>query len=210
MRWLLAPGFACTSMLWRHFEEHCPDVEGCPVVWPEGLTTVSSAADHLLARIEATDPDVVVGHSMGGVLALALAVEGRHDRPMIIVDAFLNFPPPFFRNFVHENEALEAEVKAMLEPEKARRTALQAALQAWEDPPDWIQACHATGAAFIYGGRGAPDDATVIDHLGWPPGSAAGVPLAVLPRTSHMMMLERPAAFYARVRRLVAQLVAPR
>lgn len=80
-RLVLVHGFLATSRLWgrvarllaSEFDVVAPDLPGHGSARAAGPLSLQRAVDHLAPLLEASAPVVVVGHSMGAIVALALA-----------------------------------------------------------------------------------------------------------------------------------------
>lgn len=190
MRLLFLPGFACGAWVWERARPALEARWECSFAdWPkqtEAFDSLELYADWL----GRPDADAVVGHSMGGLLALMTG------RPAVLVDTFLLPPGPFFQNqFVPGT------------PELLRRQAaerLRADIPRFH--PDLRERLRSTDcsslalrrgapAAALYGMRESRDEAEVLAALGWPEGLKAKVPVKLVPEAAHFLMLEQPDAF---------------
>ncbi len=172
---LVLPGYACTAQIWRLVRAEL-DVyyEITWVDWPRTLTpefhTVEAFASWLRRTIRLMDYDFVVGHSMGGLVALELAkVDRGFIRQIVLVETFLRSPGPFFQNLFlgKAPPGEESLIRAMLEQEKVNYSPrLREALQ----QVDVSQAAARLEAKVdaIYGDRGFEDEGRVQQELGWP------------------------------------------
>lgn len=208
---MFVPGLACRRDIFERAQTYLPDID--PVVlewpWPEELETIDDAASWLSEQIEAHEARGLVGHSLGGFVAMHLFGHLGHQPsiPLIIADTFMVDPHPFFRNHLWDPDAaLQGRVVEMLEAERPRFPRLRAAAMGHVETDAWREAAVGTGAGFIYGGRGGDYSAAEIARLAGLPAGATN-PVRVIDRTSHFLMLEAPAAFYGAVADLMS---APR
>jgi len=199
---LFVPGLCCRSEIWNGATALLPgvDVVALDWPWPERLRSYDDAADWLAGEIRVHRPQFVVGHSLGGVVALHLCGgQPSTGWALVVVDAFLVTPHPFFRNHVWlPAPELRHRVATMLAEERARYPILREVAAA-DDPPGWSDRLLAARATFIYGGRSG-------EHAPAALGALAGVPagegrdVRVVPDAAHFPMLERPEDFYATLR----------
>lgn len=203
MKALFIPGLCCRSEIWERAAACLPgvDVVALDWPWPERIRSYDEAADWLGGEIRRHDPQLVVGHSFGGVIALHLAARAgsRPDWSLVVVDAFLVTPHPFFRNHVWlPAPELRERIARMIADERPRFPILREVATA-EDPAGWRERVLSRPARYLFGGRsGERDAATLGEWAGVP--AAAGHEVRVIPETAHFPMLERPDVFYATLR----------
>ncbi len=207
------PGFACRSWVW---EKCMPLLRGREVVlvdWPEdqtpGWRTLQDYADWLasargpaLARASA-----VVGHSMGGLLALMLSGRGAAPRARaVLVDAHLSPAAPFYRTTFapSTDEAVRRRGIEMVrqalpryDPLLGQRLKTESFLNLAED------AVGAFGA--IYGGRGSGEEEASA-NLRWPERLRKKAILRIVPNSAHFPMLETPESFVAALEGILSAL----
>lgn len=203
MKLLCVPGLACSSDIFEHAARYLPEVQLAFAEWPlpERLDSLNAVARWVGAQIDAVGAQAVLGHSLGGLATLHLGVmeSGRSRLKRVIADTFLAEPHPMFRTYVWDAPEVAARVEAMLDRLRPQFPRLRAAAMAFEETADWVDAALASGAAFIYGGRGGGvSDRSLAIRAGIPPDATN--PVAVVPGTGHFLMLESPAAFYGHVR----------
>jgi pimeloyl-ACP methyl ester carboxylesterase len=200
---LFVPGLCCRSEIWAAASTLLPgvDVAALDWPWPERIRSYDDGADWLADAIRAHDARFVVGHSFGGIVALHLRAQSPQPRAwsLVVVDAFLVRPDPFFRNHVWQAAPeLRERVAAMLAEERARFPLLREVATA-DDPPQWRERALATRAAYVYGGRSDAHAAATLGEMAGVP-AGAGHDVRVVPGASHFPMLERPQEFYATLR----------
>lgn len=105
---LLLHGWVSSSRMWRatltvlgeHFRCWAPDLPGCgdsPLPTPESTPTLADDRAAVAAFCAALDlrPYAIIGHSLGGLLALSLAIESQHggEQPGCCERLILLAPP---------------------------------------------------------------------------------------------------------------------
>jgi len=194
---LLLPGYACTSQIWRLVRpELDADYDITWVDWPRELTpgfhTVEAFASWLRRTIRLIDFDFVVGHSMGGLVALELAKMDRgFIRQIVLIETFLRSPAPFFQNIFNGNAPQQEErfIRDMLEREKLNYSPrLREALQQVDVSKAAASLEQKVDA--IYGDRGCGEPLRVIQELAWPSELRQRVEISVVPNASHFPMIE--------------------
>ena len=196
---MFVPGLCCRSGIWDQAGAHLPgvDVVALDWPWPERLRSYDDGAAWLADEIHAHRPQFVVGHSLGGAIALHLCSRTRPRREwsLAVVETFLVTPNAFFRNHVWQPApALRERIAAMLSEERTRFPILRE-VAVREEPPQWRERALAVRAAYIYGGRSGEHPPASLGELAGVP-TSAGHDVRAVPGTSHFPMLERPEEFY--------------
>jgi pimeloyl-ACP methyl ester carboxylesterase len=211
---LMLPGFACRGWIWNEVRKNLgDDYEVTAVDWPDRLTadfvTLGDFGDWLAAEYgrELSSCRTMVGHSMGGLIALLMASSGRTAaQKVILVESFLTAPSSFFRNIVAPG--CPAEIRLRLQrmlderwPHFSER--LQTELKT-ADHQALLRNVNIPVSA-IYADRGSADRNTVMENLGWPDWIRARVQVEVVRNAGHFPMVENPDETAAILRRLLAE-----
>ena len=213
MKGLFVPGLCCRSEIWDEARTFLQGIEVLALdwPWPEEIASYDDGARWLANEIAAHRPHFVVGHSLGGLIALHLRshLQAPPDWRLVIVDTFLVTPHPFFRNHVWQPApALRDRVATMLAEERPRFPILRQ-LAASEDLPQWPARLLTPRATYIYGGRSDAYSAASLGEMAGVPASS-GHDVHTVPGTSHFPMLERPDAFSATLADILQAADAPR
>jgi pimeloyl-ACP methyl ester carboxylesterase len=154
---ILIPGYASSGDTWKTTVARYQDKYTCHVVTLAGFAGVAPIPQPLLAtvrtelaayiRSQKLDHPVVVGHSLGGTLALALAVDHPDlVGPLVIVDSL-----PFLAGAQFQVKTLE-DAKPMIAGMKAMM-----ASQTKQQYDDFVR----SGVATNFMAKGAEDLATI-------------------------------------------------
>lgn len=210
---ILLPGMACRSWIWDDVSRDLgADHEIIPVDWPERLTpgfeTPEDFSDWLVAAFarQSFPRRVIIGHSLGGLVALAAVSSGRIPaEAVILVESFLVAPPPFFRNMVAPScpPDLRLRLETMLNAESARYSERSRTRLRTTDHAALLRNVSIPVTA-LYGDRGSADRDAVAGNLGWPEWIASKVPVEVVPNAGHFPMVENPPETTAILRRILA------
>ena len=197
LKGLFLPGYACTSEIWQPVRAELDRVyEAAYVDWPveqvSAFHAVSAFTEWTAAAFDLRQYDFVVGHSIGGVVALELAgrAQARVSR-VVLLETFLRPPPPFFRNLALAPDQARA-VRQMMTRQRVRYSPLlREALQVVDRGVPLADLQARLYAA--YGDRGCGDPGQTIRELGWPADLSARITVAVVAQACHFPMIENPA-----------------
>lgn len=194
---LVLPGYACTSQIWGSIRTQMDAIYDMAWVdWPRELTpgfhSVSAFTDWLYPSARQMRYDFVIGHSMGGLVALELAQ--RHKvlrRKVVLIETFLLPPGPFFRSLFLNSARIEdvQPINDMLERERGfyslelQETLKQGNLS--------LRICN-LGTHFhaIYGDRGCDNPDHVVRELAWSQELRHWGDVAVIRNACHFPMIE--------------------
>lgn len=195
------PGYACTSAIWTPVLEQLPSrYRPILVDWPRGATPGFCTAGDFSAWLSGTYAgqhfDCLVGHSMGGLVALDLLSGEGHGAAarLVLVETFVTPPAPFFRNLVFDDQSPESfAIRSMLSLERPHYAPALADSLREVDMAARIAEL-AVPVHVIHGDRGCGDAERVRAELHWPASLASRLDLTVIPNACHFPMLENPIA----------------
>ncbi len=206
------PGFACPADTWLPCVENLQDRSNTRLVsWPTDLTpqfhSVRQFSDWLRLQVDATSSDMLVGHSLGGLVALDYARRSAETgHRVVLVESFLTRPSPFFQNLLMPNAApaLADRLTGMLQAEKPHYSE---ALREYLASADMIDEALEAGAPIhaIYGDRGCGDKEKVIAELNWPAQLRRRISIHVVENCCHFPMLESPIETARILRSIVSE-----
>jgi pimeloyl-ACP methyl ester carboxylesterase len=198
-RLLFLPGYACTDEIWKDISIYFDDdFDSISINWPGELTphfdTVRQFSDWFRTQYQFNQDDILVGHSLGGLVALDLITRiSNATSPTILVESFLTPPSPFFQNLLMPgvDPALTAWVTAMLQTQKQNYSCgLSIQLREVNLTNDVLD----TSAPIysIYGDRGNKDHDQVYAELNWSDTIRSRVDIKIVSNACHFPMLENP------------------
>jgi len=189
-----------------------PGIHLEPVDWPRertpGFHRVSDFAGWLVERYFPARIDFLIGHSMGGLVAIEYLAETAYSGiRLILVESFLTPPGPFFQNLVMAEFYPERQrsLKEMLQRERGYYSAgLQNWLKTCDDCED-ISRLLRLGIRIrcIYGDRGCRDRQQTARELAWPQPLNEQVPVDWVRDACHFPMLENPVEMAAILRQIL-------
>lgn len=164
MRGLLLYGAHCLPAIWEPLTKQLKEVEWDIVVYPHQLTsqaaTVGEITKWVFSKYQNKEYDFIIGHSMGGIIALEL-VSFYHMKckKICLLDTNIRPAKAFYRNLLLEENLQKygERVLTMLRSEAPFYSSdLMSALQEEFDYSDLVKKCKVPILAF-YGDRGRKD-----------------------------------------------------
>lgn len=203
MHGLFLYGLNCQPWVWDGIKDHLTDFDIDYAAYPRDVTIrCSSAAD--LAEwvfenhvVNHPPYDFILGHSMGGIIALHLSAKPEmHLQKTILVESFLKPTAPFYRNLMMESNkaTLGEKVYAMLKEEDVHYTmALKSSLKENFDYTKYLEQIHHPVYA-LYGDRGRKDYPFLLDDLNLNKEHLERLLIGFVDQCCHLPMLENPLA----------------
>ena len=200
MHILMLCGINCTRQIWDRMlpflsghDTVCPD-------YPHEMLRCAKSPDDVARWVQkiygSQSFDAVIGHSMGGILALRLAASGAVHVPEIIcLDTNMCPANAFYRNLMTpaHMKTFGPQVMRMFEQERPFvRPELTARLRENFDYTADVRALSQT-VHILYGDRQTPDYPNRISDLNLPPDIPERLDLRFVPDACHMLMMENPS-----------------
>ena len=194
---LVLPGYACSSQIWDSIRVQLDALYDVTWVdWPHELTagfhSVTAFADWLYPTTRQAHYDFVIGHSMGGLVALELA---QREKPMsqkiVLIETFLLPPNPFFQNLFLKSAQVEDSqlIIEMLDREKEYYSAkLQESLRQVDLRQLVVGLC--IKFHVLYGDRGCENPDHVMRELAWPQEIQHWADVMLVKNACHFPMIE--------------------
>ena len=199
MRLLMLYGVNCTVEIWNSMKPYLADYEVDYVEYPHEVTasatTVADITRWVYENYSVHSYDAVIGHSLGGVIALQLATDYRMKFDKIIyLDTNLKPAEAFYRNLMmpEHMEKYGEEILKMFEAQRPFYTKeLFETIQGEFDYTEYLLNISQKVYA-IYGDRGVQDYPGRINDLNLPENVLHKIDFRFIPNACHMMMIENP------------------
>lgn len=214
MKGLFLYGLKCRPWIWDQMRGDLADCDIEYVEYPEEVTRACMSVSELTAWVNeqylssGQAYDFVLGHSMGGLIALQLsALDGARFRKTIFVESFLKPSEPFYRNLMMETNmaTMGDRVLAMFSEEDVKYTPeLKASLK--EDFDYTGSLGHIANSVFgIYGDRGNHDRSLLLRNLNLDDQQLGKLDITFIHDSCHLPMLENPHELAQRILSILRQ-----
>jgi pimeloyl-ACP methyl ester carboxylesterase len=192
-------GYACTPWIWHRLTQYLtPPFDLQWVTWPTALLPhfhqVSDFVNWLLQdEIKNYHYDFILGHSMGGIVAIQMAAFLPKIKQVILLDSFITPPTRFFQNLFEPSisKELQNQIINMLNFEREHYS---------PKLPDNLRAINLSHSSFqlncqitaLYGDRGYSDLKQLTSQLRWSSELLDKIALYFVSNANHFPMLENP------------------
>lgn len=199
MRLLMLYGVHCTKEIWNYLSPYFCDFEMDYVEYPHEVTQKAKKVEDLTKWVYENYGhhcyDAVIGHSLGGIIALQLAANYKIKADKIIyLDTNLKPAHEFYRNLMTQENMKKygnAILKMMTEEKAFYTDELLRSIQADFDYTDLVNKISQNIYA-IYGDRGMPDYPARVQDLNLPEQTLTVLNLVFVHDSCHMAMVENP------------------
>lgn len=203
-RILVLNGYACKSWIWDEINSNIKGQYKLDIVeWPNGKVSTFHDFDSYVRWITSEvlntydKYDIIMGHSMGGLIALYLAKKFPEKiKDIILVESFVTPPNKFFQNLIHDEVSQDTinRVDKMLTKEK-KFYSKELPNQFRELDLTEILRTLPCNIHAIYGDRGVHDTVGVTSELKWNEYIKEKVKVCSIHNSCHFPMLENPMEF---------------
>lgn len=199
MRLMMLYGVNCTKEIWNHIHSFLDDFEIDYVEYPHEITknakTVEDITKWVYKNYRHHYYDAIIGHSLGGIIALELSANYKIKVDKIIyLDTNLKPANDFYKNLMTKKnmEKFGDVIFKMINEEKEFYTdELINSIQVNFDYSSLVNKVSQNIYA-IYGDRGVPNYASKIQDLNLPKQVLDKLNLIFIPNSCHMAMIENP------------------
>lgn len=203
MKLLMLYGVNCTNKVWDYFKSYLSECEVDYVEYPHEITLkateVIDISKWVYENYNHQHYDAVIGHSLGGIIALQLAsnFKMKFDK-LIYLDTNLKPANEFYRNLmtpVHMNEFGENIIAMFQEQRKFYTPKLFESIQEEFDYTNCLE--QITQEVYgIYGDRNQPEYRDKINDLNLSDETLKKVSLKFINNACHMIMMENPKQLF--------------
>ena len=210
MKGLFLYGANCTMDVWTRFKPFFDTPETRFIAYPHSITENARSISDITAWVyetyqNAQPLDFIIGHSMGGIIALQLATQHAFQcNRIILVESNLKPANPLYRNLMTEKniETFGDQIMAMIQNEAPFYcNALKRSLQEDFDYSDLVRQ-FAGQVHGIYGDRGVENYESRISDLCLDEDVEQRIQFHFVKDTCHMPMVENPEGLAAIVRQI--------
>lgn len=203
MRILLLYGVNCTSKIWDNLRPYLDSYEVVYVEYPHEITQRANDVDTISKWVYETyngQPyDAVIGHSLGGIVALQLASKYKMKfNKIIYLDTNLRPANEFYRNLMTVEHMTEYgnDVLTMFQEERKFYTSnLFKSIQEEFDYTKYLKELTQKVYA-IYGDRNRPEYKNKITDLNLSNEALSKLDFRFINDACHMIMIENPKKLY--------------
>lgn len=202
MRALFLYGANCTLDIWNNIRNEFKKIDCDFIAYPHDITMHATSVEDITKwvyqKIQDERYDFIVGHSMGGIIALELVANYKVlCKKLFLIESNLRPANEFYRNLMmpHNMEVYAETVLSMIRNEAPFYSEkLKESLQKEFDYTDYVRdiACEVYG---IYGDRGEKNYIKRIEDLCLDNDINQKIIFRFVEESCHMPMIENPKAF---------------
>ncbi|MGB8454605.1 MAG: hypothetical protein WCD89_20030 [Anaerocolumna sp.] len=199
MKGLALYGAKCTIDIWKSFRRQMKEYDITYVEYPHFITekaeNFSDITEWLNNTYHMDTYDFILGHSMGGIIALEmLSLKQFNCNKCILIDSILRPTHEFYRNLMlpaNMNYYGEHVLSMIKEESQYYSDSLKKYLQRDDDFTNYVKNINA-GIYGIYGDRGQANYNNRIKDLCLPEDICKSINFRFVKNSCHMPMIENP------------------
>ncbi len=201
MKILLLPGYACESwtydVLYKQLMiHHKVELVDWPIEQTGDFDRIQDFSDWLRKEYDIDNFDVIIGHSMGGTIAMDLSIGLMALNKLILLDTFLVSPSRFYHNFTYPSTSRNLTMK-LFEMMKNQKKYYSSYIGNGLKKYNTLETVRTITADIhcIYGDRG-DKDRNIVDELNWNKDLEQHLTLHSVTDACHFPMLESASETY--------------
>jgi pimeloyl-ACP methyl ester carboxylesterase len=212
MRLLMLYGVNCTNKVWDSFKPYLSEYEVDYVEYPHEITLkakeVADISKWVYENYHRQYYQAVIGHSLGGIVALQLAVKYKmkFDK-LIYLDTNLKPANEFYRNLMtpeHMKEFGESIITMFQAERKFYTPELSESIQNEFDYTNYLKEITQKVYA-IYGDRNQPEYCDKVRDLNLSDEALEKLELKFIDNACHMIMMENPKQLYETIKAVLEE-----
>ncbi|SCZ11011.1 alpha/beta hydrolase [Alkaliphilus peptidifermentans] len=212
MRGLFLYGLGCTNEIWKEMKSYLFNMDITYVEYPHEIIkeakSTSDIASWVFDKYRHQDYDFIVGHSMGGIIALELVskFEMQSDK-VIFIESNIKSAGAFYRNLLMPKNMEEygEKVTRMIKREIEYYTgSLIESLQENFDYSEYIKGTE-SNIFGIYGDRGVKNYTNRIIDLNLDDEILSRIKFYFIEESCHMPMIENPSDLYLSIKDILCE-----
>ncbi len=173
------------------------DFNGKIIDWPTETKRYDTIEDFtewiIKTYLSKENIDYIVGHSMGGLVALNVARRTSRIKNIILLESYLNTPSPFFRNIVMDNTSDEiiSKILNMLNNERENYSEVLKNKLRDINMISFLNEINSM-VNLIYGDRGINNKNKIKAELDLPVDLISNQNISIISDSCHFPMIENP------------------
>lgn len=203
MRLLMLYGVNCTNKVWDYLKSYLSEYEINYVEYPHKITQkakeVTDISEWVYENYHHQYYEAIIGHSLGGIIALQLAVKYKMNfGKLIYLDTNLKPANEFYRNLMtpeHMDRFGESIITMFQEERKFYTPTLFEAIQNKYDYTNYLKEITQKVYA-IYGDRNQSEYRDRVRDLNLSSEALEKIELKFINNACHMIMIENPKQLY--------------
>lgn len=203
MRGLFLYGLNCTNEIWNKIENKFLDMNITYVEYPHEITQKSKSVSYITSwvfdKYGHEEYDFIVGHSMGGIIALQLISEfGIQCDKVVFIESNLKPAGQFYRNLLTPKHMDEYGDKVLSKFKKENEYYTDSLKSSLQENFDYTHLIKQSQNKFfgIYGDRGQNDYPNKIKDLRLDEETINRIEFYFVEDSCHMPMIENPSDLY--------------
>lgn len=214
MKLLMLYGVNCTKEIWKYIKPYLDEYEVEYVEYPHEITLHATKVEHITKWVyenySSNYYDAIIGHSLGGIIALQLISEYKMKCGKIIyLDTNLKPAEMFYRNLMtqeHMNTYGDEIIEMFNAERKFYRIELFEAIQEDFDYTNYLENISQPVYA-LYGNRGQSEYENRIRDLNLSDDTLDRLEIRFISDACHMIMVENPLQLVCEIKNILQETI---